>query len=214
MQTIIFTALITAGLCFAGLVTYGQTFSEWWQQKKTRIKYLRQQAAILEILKETIEKGYEGAEEGVDSVGAMAEVELAQHERFLKSLPFVKPALKNSPEFLSSHALAQALINQVLRTMKNYGKDPEFTEEDIRWLSAYMTGILKDLRYELEELDLLASDGVLRMKDSERYEKIRAAALNIRITYEAGMAFLLQMDEVLDAMQENANTDFVKDLLR
>lgn len=57
----------------------GQTFSEWWQQKKTRIKYLRQQAAILGILKETIEKGYEGAEEGVDSVGAIAEEELAQH---------------------------------------------------------------------------------------------------------------------------------------
>jgi len=214
MQTIIFTALITVGLCFAGFVTYGQTFSEWWQQKKTRIKYLRQQAAILGILKETIEKGYEGAEEGVDSVGAIAEEELAQHAQFLKSLPFVKPALKNSPEFLSSHALAQALINQVLRTMKNYSKDAEFTEQDIRWLSAYMIGILKDLRYELEELDLLASDGVVRMKDNERYEKIRAAALNIRITYDAGMAFLLQMDEVLVAMQEKANTDFVKDLLK
>lgn len=52
------------------------------------------------------------------------------------------------------------------------------------------------------------------MKDNERYEKIRAAALNIRITYDAGMAFLLQMDEVLVAMQEKANTDFVKDLLK
>ena len=65
MQTIIFTALITVGLCFAGFVTYGQTFSEWWQQKKTRIKYLRQQAAILGILKETIEKGYEGDRKSV-----------------------------------------------------------------------------------------------------------------------------------------------------
>jgi hypothetical protein len=50
MQTIIFTAFITLGLCSAGFVTYGQTLSEWWQQKKTRIKYLHKQVAALEEL--------------------------------------------------------------------------------------------------------------------------------------------------------------------
>jgi len=210
MQTIIFTALITTGLCFAGFVTYGQTFSEWWQQKKTRIKYLRKQAAVLEMLKETIENGYENAEEGIDSVGAIAEEELALHEQFIKSLPFVKPTLKNSPDFLSSYALATALIKKFGETAKTFLQDPGLVHDDFQWIIPYVIATLRDLRDGLEELDLLTSDGIYRMKDDERYKKIRATASSIRATYETGMSFLTQLDAILVAMQEDANDEFIK----
>jgi len=210
MHTIIFTALITAGLCFAGFVTYGQTFSEWWQQKKARIKYLRQQAAVLEMLKSTIEKGYESAEEGVDSVGATAEEELALHEQFIKSLPFVKPALKSSPEYLSSYVLATVLIKKFGETVKIFLQAPGLADRNLQWIIPHLIATLRDLQDDLEEMNLLTSDGVISMKDDERYKKIRATASSIRATYEAGMSFLTQLDEMLVAMQEDANDEFIR----
>lgn len=210
MQTIIFTVLITAGLCFAGLVTYGQTFSEWWQQKKTRIKYLRQQEAALEALKESMENGYEAAEEGVDSITTITEEELSIHEQFVKSLKFVKPALKNSPEYLFCRALASALTKQAVETIRNYFQHPELTGYHLRWLRVIITPMFEGLRNDLDELDLLTSDGIVTMKDNERYEKIHAIASNIRATYDAGISFLLQLDDMLILKQEEANDEFIR----
>jgi hypothetical protein len=209
MQNVILTGLITAGVCFAVIVTFGQVISDWWQLKRMRLKFLRQQETILDALKVAMDTVKEAREE-IDSIGTIIEEELLAHERFLKSLKFVRPVLKNSPEFLSSHTLAATLTRQLIKTTKSFIQDAEFSEEDLRGLGSFMASILEGLRYDLEELEILTSDGILAMKDNERHDKIRATAASIRATYEAGMSFLLQLEEKLLVMQENANDEFLK----
>jgi hypothetical protein len=210
MQTIIFTALITAGICFAIVVTFGQMLSEWWQRKKARDKYLRQQTAIMESYRALVLNGIDTMDVGVGSTNTLNEEELIVREQFIKDMKFIRPALKNCPDFLVGRTLAAALTKQLMEKVKAFIMDDYFSENDRQWFAAYMTALLGGLRDDLEELDFLTSDGIVSMKDSARYEKIRARAFNIRLTYEMGMSFLAQLDKAILEMQENANEQYVK----
>jgi len=108
------------------------------------------------------------------------------------------------------YALATALIKKFGETAKVFLQDPELDHDDFQWIIPYVIATLRDLRDGLEELNLLTSDGVISMKDDERYKKIRATASGIRATYETGMSFLTQLDAILVAMQEDANDEFIR----
>lgn len=214
MQTIIFTALITMGLCFAGFVTYGQTFSEWWQQGKTGIKYLHHQIAALEELKSLLRAGYEAAEEGQDSIEAISVEELLIDKQFMEGLKLVKPALKDSAELMSSYALAAVLAQRVNECLDNYVRQNVFTEEYIEWLGNFLHDIVRQVRDDLHELEDLTTDKVTDMKDDERRLAIKMAAWDIRDTYENGMTFLEQLNEMFHmAKQQKINEKYLKKLL-
>lgn len=212
MQNIIITALITTVLCVGGISTYGQTFSEWWQQKMTRIRYLRQQVYVLEALKGIMKKGYQEAEEGVDSIRTIAREELTMHEQFLKSLKYVKPAFKNCPELMSSRALAGALIKQITQAVENYTQSSDSTNDNLQWIKTYAIQLGTDLVDDLVELNALTLNDNLVMKDAERYRRIRSVAAHIRAVYEVGMSFLLHIEEVLIVRQERANERYLRGL--
>ncbi|HVU56058.1 MAG TPA: hypothetical protein VHD83_13430 [Puia sp.] len=214
MQTMIFIALVTAGLCFTGLVTYGQTFSEWWQQKRTRIKYLHKQIAALEEFRSVLREGYQEAEAGVDSVEVITEEELSMHKQFLGSLQLVKPSLKDHPGLMASYALVAVLVEKVNEKLDSYINDLAFTEEELQWLGAYLGEMIRDIREELRELEALTTDDVLTMRDEERYDEIRVTEQHIRSRYEDGVLFLQQMDELLGmARQQKVNEEYLKKLL-
>jgi len=209
MQIFIITILITTVLSFACGMTYGQTFSEWWQQKRTRIKYLRQQEAALEALKETVENGYDQAAEGIDSIATITGHELDLHKLFLKNLKSVKLAFKDCPERAASRGLAIDLMARLLNTMRSFPDDPEFTYS-AAWFNVYMSVMTKEIVAKLKELDDLTADNVYEMKDSERYEKIHAKAAHVRAMYESGISFLSEIEEWLIIRQTNANEEFVR----
>jgi len=214
MQTIIFTALITACLCSAGFVAYGQTFSEWWQQKKTRIKYLHKQIAALEELRKLLREGYQEAEDGEDSIEMITGEELAVHKQFLDGLRLVKPALKDSAELMSSYALVAILVERVNETLDNYVQQTALTQEEIEWLSSYLRDLIREIRSDLRELEDLTTGNELEMKDAERRETIHMVEQDIRAGYENGMTFLEQMNELLImSKQQKANVEFLKKLL-
>jgi hypothetical protein len=46
-----------------------QTFSEWFRQNSTRLKYYGKQIAALQLYLGKLEKGYEIANDGIGSIG-------------------------------------------------------------------------------------------------------------------------------------------------
>lgn len=214
MQTIIFTALITLGLCFAGFVTYGQTFSEWWQQKKTRIKYLHRQIAALDELRELLREGYWQSEEEEDSVELLSAEEYEIRRNFLESLKSVKPALKDTPEVMSSMMLTTYFSIRACQKLEEYAKDPVLSSKDFSYIRSELDYTLDAMKRDVKWVDLLLADESIEMKDDERYWCIRFAARQIRMNYERGTTVLYQLDEmVASKRQEQANNEFIRNSL-
>jgi hypothetical protein len=209
MQSIIIMFFITVVLSFACGVTYGQTFSEWWQQKKTRIKYLRQQAAALETLKETMEDGYNQAIGGIDSIETITGQELDLHQIFLESLKSVKRSFKECPELVASRGLDLTLMQRLLTTMHGLPDDPEF-KNNKTWFKVYILAIAECIEEDLRDMEALTADGSYEMKDADRYERIRNKAAHVRAIYESGMSFLTEVEEWLINRQSMANEEFVR----
>ena len=94
MNTILLATTITVILCSLAIAGHGQTFSEWFRQKKTRTKYLRQQVAALETFRAAIRGGYEETEEKVEEAEDEEKGSAEMDEHYLKSLDLVKDFLK------------------------------------------------------------------------------------------------------------------------
>jgi hypothetical protein len=203
--------LIAAGLCLATRAALGQTFSEWWLQKKTRIKYLHKQIQALDESRNLLRSGDEEAERGVDTIEAISNDELSLHQQHLQSLYLVKLPVKDSPGIVASRALVVALGERANEKLEAYVNIIPLTREDKVWLGSSLLDMVRKARYDLEKLEALATDGLFEMKDDERRDAIQEVERAIRERYENGMLFLEQMGELLRlARQQKANDDFIR----
>jgi len=74
--------------------SFGQTFEEWTQQKKTQKKYLLQQIAALQLYLGYVKKGYEVVNKGLITVRNIKNGDFNLHRDFLGSLKRVNPKIK------------------------------------------------------------------------------------------------------------------------
>ena len=71
-----------------------QTWEEWFQQKKTRIKYLNEQIAANKSFFETLKKGYEVVAGGLELAESIRQEEFDLHNGFFESLRTLNPKLE------------------------------------------------------------------------------------------------------------------------
>src|SRR5258706_12690912 len=87
----LFIILLSAKTFFS----FGQTTEEWTEQKKTQIKYLLQQIAANKIYIDYLEKGYQIAHGGLQTIQNIKKGDFNLHIGFLDSLKKINPAIKN-----------------------------------------------------------------------------------------------------------------------
>src|SRR5882757_6745240 len=87
----------------------GQTFSEWFSQKKTLIKYLTQQIIALESFESDVKKGYSIATGGLSNIGGITGAEYQLHQNYFLSLKAVNPAVRNDPDLAAIAQYTQAI---------------------------------------------------------------------------------------------------------
>jgi polyhydroxyalkanoate synthesis regulator phasin len=115
---------------------------------------------------------------------------------------------------MSSYALVAILAERVNKSLDNYVQHSQMSQEDIEWVGAYMRDMLREMRNELYELEELTTDDELEMKDDERKESIQMLEQDIRGSYEMGMTFLEQINELLIlSRQQKVNEEYLKKLL-
>jgi hypothetical protein len=204
MQLMIFIATYCFTICVCTIKAHAQTFSEWWQQKKTRIQYLEQQAAALEGLKNTVEKGYQIAEDGVDSIEAIKEEEYNLHYTFFESQGIIHPVIEGSPEISGILALYNRAMEIMIGICELWSDSP--------WLHpAEREQIIDDLNEErkkglenIHRLTEIVEDNQLKMSDGERLEIIQS----IGESADRTLSYALSYKRFVRAVIQQRRKDF------
>ena len=211
MNTILVTTTVTAALCGLSLITQGQTFSEWFFQRKTRMKYLRLQVASLEVLEHTVRVGYDGTADGLGHAEEEEFTVVDMDETWLTSLGTVRDLFRNSKVTKLIYHAAGYLRDRSDKYTGLYETNPWLSESekeqvqfDLGLVKADMQGLLKDLLR-------CMTDGEMEMTDEERWMLIHELFRHTVITCRFQKKLIERTEELIATRrQQAANIDFLK----
>lgn len=159
----------TAIMLFVSVTaTFGQTFSEWFSQKKTQKKYLIEQIVALQVYTGYLKKGYEIAGQGINTVKDIKDGEFGLHNVFIASLKKVNPAIRKSSKVIEIIAY-QVEISKALSRLKAH----EWLYADHQYYVRNVKDkVMEKCRNDLEELLLVITSGRVEMTDDERINRL------------------------------------------
>src|SRR4051812_10433920 len=91
---------------------YGQTWDEWFKQKKTQKKYLLNQIAALKVYAGYAKKGYKIAEMGLTTIGKIKNHDFNLHKDFFASFRSINPKLEDYRKISEMITIQTLLLKQ------------------------------------------------------------------------------------------------------
>lgn len=153
------------GLSFS---SYGQTWIEWFKQKKTQKRYLLEQIAALKIYAGYLKKGYEIVDGGISTVRDITRGEFSLHNAFISSLKQVSPAIRSNVRVAEIIALQIGILGG----FADVKESQYLSAEDLAYIRLVQGAVTLDCFNDLEELLMVVTSGRLEMKDDERLERL------------------------------------------
>jgi hypothetical protein len=183
-------------ICFLlfGRAVKAQTFSEWFDQKKTQEKYLAQQIAALQVYQGVLKAGYNLAHHGLSSITNSAKAELNLHTGYYNSLKMASPAVRHNPQVKEIVVWQQDIIT-VLKGLSDDG-----------YYRQVKAAVLSDCDKELAELRTIVSDGKLEMSDAERLKWIGRVHRAMQDNYRFAVTFCNQV-KILQMQKTRESND-------
>lgn len=176
MKKILIVSIVI--LCAGNLSA--QTWSEWFRQNSTQRKYLLQQIAALKVYTGYLSKGYTIAKNGLSAIKGFKNGDLLQHTNYFTSLVTVNPKVKRYTRVAEIIALQISIAKQSASAIKNFKRNPNFTQTEISYLRQVLNSLLSDCAKNLNELFDLITNGNLQMKDDERIRAIDKLYVNMQ----------------------------------
>jgi hypothetical protein len=165
-------------MCVARLLTFGvlvfaytnvraQTWSEFFQQKKTQKQYLLEQLVALKIYAGYLEKGYEIAGDGLDIVRGFKNGEFSLHEFFFSSLKIISPLVSSNPRMISLITMEQ----EIFRISRRDYTTGLFGPSEMAYITGVQTDLARSVAADLESLSTILEADKLEMSEEERFER-------------------------------------------
>lgn len=151
---------------------YGQTYDEWFRQKKTQIKYLTEQIAALQVYAGYVEKGYKIAKDGLDAIQAIKNGDFSLHDNYFSSLKNVNHNVKAYAKIADIIALQISIVQNCKRQKKLMKQSQQFSDNELAYAGKIFDNVLNGCTDIIDELSGLITDGLLQMKDDERIKRI------------------------------------------
>lgn len=176
--------------CFVvSLPLHAQTWSEWFQQKKTQKKYLLQQIAALQVYMDYAEKGYKIAGDGIHAVRDIKKGDFNLHEAFFKSLYQINPAIKKYAKVADILVFQFKILKSGKQTLKDVGSSKQFTSEEIKYCASVFDFLFGECVKSVDELiDVITADK-FQMKDDERLKRIDNIYTDMQDKYAFSASF-------------------------
>lgn len=149
-----------------------QTFAEWFQQKKTQIRYLIEQIGGLQIYLGYVKKGYKIADKGWNTVKDLKNGEFHLHEDYFNSLKSVNPEIKKYSRIAEIIALQSQIIARYKIYYQKIKETSVFQPEEINYCHDVFTNLVDDVTDCIEQLTTVLSKGAWEMTDDERMKRI------------------------------------------
>lgn len=173
----------------------GQTWGEFFKQKKTQKRYLLQQIAALQVYIGQAKKGYDLVGSGLRTIKDFSNGEFGLHSTFISSLKMVSPEIRNHVKVAEIIA-DQALIVKAFNRIKGNGL---LTVEDQLYVLEVKAGVIEECLKDLEELALVVVSGKIEMTTDERIMRLDKVSQAMREKLEFTQSFC---QEVYAFMQE------------
>ncbi|MEP6467353.1 MAG: hypothetical protein ABJB05_13675 [Parafilimonas sp.] len=160
-----------------------QTWDEWFNQKKTKLKYIAQQIAAFEMYADYLKKGYDIVDKGWGTVNDIKHGDFDLHNNNFTSLRQVNSAIGNYDKVNGITTLLLQIL-QVNDAIKKFSQDNEnlqATEKD--YIGKVMANLLNKCADDLDELKLLTTTDSLALKDEERLKRIDELYIDIQDKY-------------------------------
>jgi len=163
MKRIMFLVFVLIGFC-----SHAQTWDEWFNQKKTRKKYLLQQIAALQTYIGYAEKGYKIASEGLHTIGDIKHGEFGLHSSYFNSLKTVNPKIKYAAEVSAVVAMAAETVQYFKHALQQFKGAGQFNGDELNYIDNVFNALTDDIANNLDALIAVTTDGKLQMTDDER----------------------------------------------
>ena len=185
---------------------YAQLWEEWFQQKKTQIKYLEQQIAALKVYTDYAKKGYEVVSSGVNLVNDIKNGDFSLHNDYFGSLKQINPAISNSVKVAEILAYQFSILKLSNDAVKSVQSDKNFTAEEINYLKKVFNNLMQACSAVLDELLLATGNNELEMKDGERLKWIDRLYMDMKDKYAFARSFS-QQSNVLSVQRSKEQSE-------
>lgn len=181
--------ILVAGLMICMHSATGQTFNEWFRQKKTQKQYLLQQIAALKVYLGYLKEGYKIVNKGLTVVGDIKQGKFDLDIEYLESLKNVNSAVSGSAKVASIVAYQQMIMIE-FRKLKDLSNDSElFTNAEKQYVSDVYSNMLRESESSLDELDRVLSNSGFEMKDDERIKRVNMLYVDMKDKYAFTKSF-------------------------
>jgi len=185
MKAMIITALCT--IIFGSV--HGQTWDEWFRQKKTQTKYLVQQVAALQVYIGHAKKGYQVVKEGLQTIGGNSGKEFNLHTEHLHALTLVNPEIKKDPKFTEILDMRNRIIFDYHINYRQFQNSNAFVKEELDYIMRVYNRVLADCQDNIDQLMKTGTSGILNMTDAERIQRLEELHAEMRENYEFSKSF-------------------------
>jgi hypothetical protein len=204
-KTLLLYAFVTAIASGMTATAHGQTFSEWFAQKKTQKKYLLEQLAALQVYSGYLNKGYSVTRNGLGSIGGYLDNEYGMHSAYYDHLLSVNPAITKSPQVREIIARQQDIV-QVFRPLD---QPKSLSHAEIQYLAQVRSAVLHDCALQLQDLERLITGGTLKADDRERIKQLNVVYAGMEANYRFSCGLVVQVISLIKGrkqQEEDAKT--------
>ena|SRR5260221_7142607 len=164
--------IISLAIACISCESYGQTFAEWFQQKKTQKKYLVQQIAALHVYLDYLKKGYSIVHNGLNTIGNIKNGSFNLDRDFFSSLKNVNPAIRKMAKVTDIISFQVFITREMGRVYQFCATNKHFTPEEIRYIAKVHTNTVLLTDASVSELMTILKSGKAQMTDDERIRRI------------------------------------------
>ncbi|TAN02247.1 MAG: hypothetical protein EPN39_00295 [Chitinophagaceae bacterium] len=150
---------------------HAQTFSEFFQQKKTQKKYLLKQIAELQSYIELAKKGYGIVSDGLNFIGDLKGGKFNLSKDYFSSLDNISHMVKKDNDIANTVSL-QASINDLYNKAKKDAGSVYLSSSEKNYIQKVWSNLLDKCNDNITQLDNLTTAGHYKMTENERLQAI------------------------------------------
>jgi hypothetical protein len=153
-------------------VSYGQTWKEWFRQKKTQIEYLVNQIAALQVYAGYLQKGYTIVKDGTRLIGDIKQGDFNLHNGYFSALRSVNPAFASYSRVAVIISDQATILQHLKELLKFSAESGQFSATERQYISAVYANVKSASLQNLDALTRVLTSGEMEMKDDERIDFI------------------------------------------
>lgn len=192
-----------------------QGVGQWFSQKKTQTQYLAQQIAALKIYTGYLEKGYQIAKTGLNTIGDIKDGHFKLDQVFFDDLEAINPNVRHYSRVADIITLNIQIINRSGEALKEAQTSGKFNDQELGYARKVFNNVKIDCNELIDELTQILSPGELKLSDDERIKRIDGVYAEMKDRYSFINSFCKDLGRLhIQRSQESRDVNTLQKIYR